>query len=214
MNQPSIKIKKEAFQLPVENIKRYLSGAVPLIITPAPPKSLHIPRKLLRITYGGSDQQFVAHCDVNKSPFSRRASDQSQRHIVFPVPDLNPYMPTSPGDTGLIFASRHEVLEDPPWSVFRRVRESPAVWEYQGEYLCTLCGKMTASEFSSQRIEVCFPCLFLSFFFLFCILPADSWVLHVGEDDLGEAYIEKLEARRICFHACPNCPTCKKSYLD
>lgn len=69
--------------------------------------------------------------------------------------DCNPFVPLNPGEPGLIFASRHEILSDPPWTVFvKRTNASPAVWSYQGEYGCTLCGTMTVEEFTSQTQKV------------------------------------------------------------
>lgn len=122
-------------------------------------------RALIRIFYGGSDRQFLAHCNVDKSPFSRRASDNNQRHLVFIAPDVNLHMPTHPGDHGLIVASRHEILDDPPWSVFRRMGDIPPLWEYLGEYRCEVAGSLSSAEFTSQRNEVrnilsCLCCAF------------------------------------------------------
>jgi hypothetical protein len=39
---------------------------------------------------------------------------------MFPTPEMNPSMPLFPGDAGLIFTSRTEILKDGPWSVFRK----------------------------------------------------------------------------------------------
>lgn len=124
-------------------------------MTPPLTTPVRVSRALIRISYGGSDCRFVSHCNLDKSPFSRRASDNNQRHLVFIAPDLNLHMPTHPGDHGLIVASRHEILDDPPWSVFRRVSDTPSLWEYLGEYRCGVVGSLPPAEFTSQRYEVC-----------------------------------------------------------
>ena len=68
---------------------------------------------------------------------------------------MNPAMPTRPGEPGLLFASRHEILYNPPWSLFCRsmVGKEPR-WRYLGEYKSVLCGKMTAEQFRAQRQAV------------------------------------------------------------
>ncbi|KAJ3510253.1 hypothetical protein NLJ89_g4787 [Agrocybe chaxingu] len=68
---------------------------------------------------------------------------------------MNPAMPTEPGTPGLVFASRHEILYDPPWTLFHKVQNTKrAVWLYQGEYESVLSGTMTAEQFRGQRSEV------------------------------------------------------------
>jgi hypothetical protein len=67
---------------------------------------------------------------------------------------MNPAMPLLPGEPGLLFASRHEVL-DGWWGVFRRhLNGKDAVWLYLGEYESTLIGKMTKEQFCAQRESV------------------------------------------------------------
>lgn len=67
---------------------------------------------------------------------------------------MNPAMPLLPGEPGLLFASRHEVL-DGWWGVFRRhLNGKDAVWLYLGEYESTLIGKMTKVQFCAQRESV------------------------------------------------------------
>jgi hypothetical protein len=69
--------------------------------------------------------------------------------------ELNPSMPAYPGGPGLIFASRHEILESLPWTLFaKRLKPKCAVWEYLGEYRNIICGKMNAGQFASQRKAV------------------------------------------------------------
>ena len=76
-------------------------------------------------------------------------------------------MPSAPGHPGLIFASRHEILENPPWTVFRKGSSGSrkAVWLYLGDYECELVGKMTGTEFSGMAMSAS-SCLYLASFFL------------------------------------------------
>ncbi|KAJ2924922.1 hypothetical protein H1R20_g12189, partial [Candolleomyces eurysporus] len=128
--RPSIKIKEEeALILPPDAVARYLQGTPNLTINPAP-SSLHVKRKLLRQEYGGSDQQFVQYIQPKRNPSNKN----KKRCLVFPMPVMNPAMPLSPGEPGLLFASRHEVL-DGQWGVFRRhLNGKDALWLYLGEY--------------------------------------------------------------------------------
>lgn len=71
--------------------------------------------------------------------------------MVYPKVELNPAMPLQPGASGLMFASRHDTLRNPPWSLFRRhLGGKEAVWLYLGEYECELVGKLTKEDFKSQ----------------------------------------------------------------
>jgi hypothetical protein len=97
--------------------------------------------------YGGSDQHFLQFILPSRNP-----SAVEKRRVVFPMFDMNPSMPSAPGEPGLVYASRHEILEDPPWTLFcKDPAAKKAVWRYLGEYECKLCGKMSAELFRSQR---------------------------------------------------------------
>ncbi|RXW13005.1 hypothetical protein EST38_g12847 [Candolleomyces aberdarensis] len=110
--RPSIKIKEEeALILPPDAVARYLQGTPHLAINPAP-GSLHVKRKFLRQEYGGSNQQFVQYIQPERNPSSKN----QKRCLVFPMPVMNPAMPLLPGEPGLLFASRHEVLHG-QWGV-------------------------------------------------------------------------------------------------
>ncbi|TFK75053.1 hypothetical protein BDN72DRAFT_607116 [Pluteus cervinus] len=150
-----LKIKKEAMLLPRSVVSNYLSGVGTFSISPDPVPT-PVSRRFLRKTYGGSDQHFISFTPKSRDPGSSSSSHPKGRPIVFPEPELNPEIPREPGAPGLIFASRHEILEHPPWSVFRKVSgsASPVVWTYLGEYKNELCGKMTAAQFQQQRPEV------------------------------------------------------------
>jgi len=87
---------------------------------------------------------------------TRNPSGPTKRRMVFPMFDMNPAMPDQPGHAGLVFASRHEILRDGPWTVFCKPPETgKALWLYLGEYTSELCGKMTREEFRIQRDAVC-----------------------------------------------------------
>ncbi|KAJ2911597.1 hypothetical protein MD484_g8818, partial [Candolleomyces efflorescens] len=147
--RPSVKVKAEAIILPPDAVAQYLHGAPHLPIDPAP-SDLHVKRKFLREEYGGSDQQFVQYIQPTRNPSSKK----KKRCLVFPMPNMNPAMPLVPGEPGLLFASRHEVL-DGLWGVFRRhLNERDTEWLYLGEYESTLVGKMTKEQFCAQRPSV------------------------------------------------------------
>ncbi|KAJ6627718.1 hypothetical protein B0H10DRAFT_358414 [Mycena sp. CBHHK59/15] len=144
-----IKIKKEAFTLACSVVAAYLDGAKPFKIYPPPKDSLYVSRAFLRVNFGGNDQHFVVHF---KSTDGRSGRG---RAVVFPKPDLNPCLPRSPGAPGLIFASRHEIISNPPWALFCRDKPSgEAVWRYMGDYENGICGQMTVEQFNAQTTEV------------------------------------------------------------
>lgn len=73
-------------------------------------------------------------------------------------------MPSQPGDPGLVFASRHEILSNPPWTLFCKRVKKKTVWWYLGEYECVRVGTMTADDFKAQPIIVCIFLLAAHFF--------------------------------------------------
>lgn len=140
--------------------------------------------------------------------FKTNPSGTRTRRVVFPRLDLNPNIPSRPGEPGLIFASRHEILENPPWTLFVKLRnETPAVWLYLGEYKCTLSGKMTAEQFAGQGptyvrwfcnfvchtsdcLSPCFFPLLFSFFFVFSLFS----FFKKGSNKLGAAAARNEES--------------------
>ncbi len=55
-----------------------------------------------------------------------------------------------------MFASRHEILHDPPWYVFsKRMVAGKARWEYCGSYETTNVGNIDAEEFKGFPRNVC-----------------------------------------------------------
>jgi hypothetical protein len=133
-------------------VKKYLPSIKAKIfpISPSPLKT-EVPRAFLRATFGGADQQFLQIFRKDKHP-----KGAIMRRVVFPQFGLNPAMPSRPGQPGLVFASRHEILENPPWSVFRkRLSDSgKAAWLYLGDYESELMGKMSRKEFSDLATSV------------------------------------------------------------
>ncbi|KAF9481102.1 hypothetical protein BDN70DRAFT_992137 [Pholiota conissans] len=136
------------FSLPQSVTDTYLQNAETFEIQP-PPLDLEVPRKFLRITYGGSDQHFLQYIQADRNP-----SGPYLRRVVYPMLDLNPSMPSLPGEPGLVFASRHELLSNPPWTLFCKRVKDKAIWSYLGEYECTLVGSMTANDFQAQSSVV------------------------------------------------------------
>ncbi|EDR00627.1 uncharacterized protein LACBIDRAFT_313095 [Laccaria bicolor S238N-H82] len=140
------KEENKVFSLPRSITDTYLKSYEPLTITP-PPTSLAVPRKLLRLAYGGSDQQFLQYIQPSTNP----SNPGTVRRMVWPQIEMNPLMPSVAGHPGIVFASRHEILENPPWTAWCRCLESPkAMWCYLGEYESELCGQMSAEQFKDQ----------------------------------------------------------------
>ncbi|KAJ7093410.1 hypothetical protein B0H15DRAFT_157850 [Mycena belliarum] len=140
--------KKEAPDVLRHVVDIYLKDTPPLKIDPAPIDTLRVPRKFLRLEYGGCDQQFLQH-------FTPPDGATRGRSLVFPQADLNPFLPAHPGAAGLIFASRREITKDPPWALFCKDHSCrTAVWQYMGDYENDVAGQLTAAQFRSQRPEV------------------------------------------------------------
>lgn len=143
-----IKIKDEAFTLPLSIISSYLKDCAPLAISS--PETSSVPRRLISLAYGGNGQQLLQYIRAPLNP-----SGPKKRRMVFPMLNMNPAMPTRPGEPGLLFASRHEILYNAPWSLFCRsmVGKEPR-WRYLGEFNSVLCGKMTTEQFRAQKQAV------------------------------------------------------------
>ncbi|KAF5311337.1 hypothetical protein D9611_012628 [Ephemerocybe angulata] len=150
--RPPHKFKEEeVFALPAADVETYLADAPPLPIDPAP-SALHVPRNFIYLAYGGSPYQFLQYIPAERNPSQ---TGSGRRRLVFPMPEMNPAMPLHPGESGLLFASRHEVLSDPPWGVFRKNLDGgEARWLYLGEYESVLVGRMTKAQFRMQRATV------------------------------------------------------------
>jgi len=142
-------------------VQQYLPGSNAKIL-PIFPRTTEVPRAFLISAYGGAVRQWLQIFRKDKNP-----KGAIERRVVFPQFGLNPAMPSAPGHPGLIFASRHEILEHPPWTVFRKGSSGSgkAVWLYLGDYECELVGKMTGAEFIGLARSAS-SCLYFTPFFL------------------------------------------------
>ncbi|KAJ7590632.1 hypothetical protein C8J56DRAFT_933452 [Mycena floridula] len=147
-----LKKKGVTVVLDADLIKKRINLYTTFQIDPPPPKELYISREFMASTYGGSMYQFVQFCDAHRNPSGRK-----KRCIVWAQNALNPCMPPAPGKPGLMFASRHDVLnrDNGPWTVFghRPTREGIR-WEYVGGYDSELCGRIGAADFKAQDPRV------------------------------------------------------------
>ncbi|KAF9461373.1 hypothetical protein BDZ94DRAFT_1299267 [Collybia nuda] len=143
------KPKTEAFIIPPFVVSEHLKTCKPFHINP-PPHEVYVPRRFIRATYGGNDRLLVQKIKSHRNP-----SGPIERRIMFPMFDMNPSMPAKPGEPGLMYASRLDLTEDSPHSLFASdIGNKRAVWRYIGEYESTVCSKMSASLFRGQRPEV------------------------------------------------------------
>ena len=76
-----------------------------------------------------------------------------KRRLVFPKLEFNPLMPSRPGEPGLLYTPRHEILSDGPWTLFGKLSSEP-FWDYLGEYNNEICGKMTGVQFTNLPKKV------------------------------------------------------------
>ncbi|KAJ7689956.1 hypothetical protein B0H17DRAFT_599853 [Mycena rosella] len=138
------KVKKEAFTVPQNFIDVHLNNTPKLEINPVSLVVLYVSRAFLREEYGGSDQQFIQR-------FRCTDDTNTGRALVFPQADLNPFLPSRPGEPGLIFTLRREIADGEPWALFCKDHPSAtAVWRYMGNYRNSPLGQSTAKQFQSQ----------------------------------------------------------------
>ena len=133
----------------------HLRGCSDLKCDPPPLPAL-ASRPFLAHQYGGSSRHFVVTFPAGKNPSSVNGIRHA-RHVLFPRRDMNPAMPQEAGAAGLLFASRHEMLSNPPWTVFIRMNPDArglVQWKYFGEYECTRSAPMTPVEFATLTNEV------------------------------------------------------------
>ncbi|KIM36909.1 hypothetical protein M413DRAFT_282123 [Hebeloma cylindrosporum] len=122
--------------LPSDEVRRRLIFPLPL--------QTEFPRIFLSTVYGGgTNPQFLQIFRKDKDP-----KGAIERRAVFLQPGSNPSVPSAAGQPGLVFAWRHKILENAPWSVFRKgLSGSGEV--YLGDYRCEMVGKMSPMEFRS-----------------------------------------------------------------
>ncbi|TFK34128.1 hypothetical protein BDQ12DRAFT_378449 [Crucibulum laeve] len=152
------KRQKRQLSIPDATIASYLGPATPLTISP-PASTLYVPRKFLRLAYGGSDQHLVQFMHSSKLPSNMSLVPAARgsgkvRRFVFPMHTLNPNMPMKPGEPGLLFALRHDTL-DGIWGLWCRHRGGKITkWCYLGEYKSELVGKLEKGVFEVQPDSV------------------------------------------------------------
>jgi len=111
---------------------------------------LPVPHRLISLAYSSNGKQLLQYIQAPLNP-----SGPKKQHMVFPMLNMNPVMLTCPGEPGLLFASRHEILYNALWSLFCQSMEGKkARWCYLGEYNSVLHGKMTAEQFRVQKQAV------------------------------------------------------------
>jgi hypothetical protein len=98
-----------------EAVSRCLKDIKPLNVKPDR-LSLLVSRQFLTDMYG-------------VSPMSLLATSKSGRRLIFPTPDVNPDMPTSPGNPGLLSSCRKGIVEF-TWSLFSRNQTSRGASEH------------------------------------------------------------------------------------
>ncbi|KDQ56256.1 hypothetical protein JAAARDRAFT_306417 [Jaapia argillacea MUCL 33604] len=81
-----------------------------------------------------------------------QATHPKQWRVLFPNDDMNPCLPSNPGEPGMVFANRFEILDGESWTVFRKVEKSkPVLWVMDGEYVFTQCeAPLSGEEFGRQ----------------------------------------------------------------
>lgn len=139
---------KDLFAQLHNSVNSYLKSARTLKIHP-PHLDARIKRVPFARSYGGNPQHFLQYIPAENNP-----SGRVKRRVIFPQPEMNPSVPSSPGEPGLIFASRHEILKNPPWTLFVKCNPRVAVWTYMGEYESVICGRLEADKFGALSDKV------------------------------------------------------------
>lgn len=121
------------------------------------PNLAEIPRKFFTDVYGAQGATFVAFIKVAAG---KNSAFKDTAKMMFPSPDLNPHTPQEPGQPGLIFSSRTDIL-GPSTALFARYPSATkVVWRYMGHYRSWVEGQITGQSFRVQAKKVCLPVLF------------------------------------------------------
>ncbi|KAJ3518284.1 hypothetical protein NMY22_g13753 [Coprinellus aureogranulatus] len=129
-------------------IRQHLASTSTLKVHPDP-LSLKLPRKMLNAVYGAGPQ-----CLLWQTPAEKRTASGKIHRFLMPTFDTNPYMPTAPGEPGLLLCGRTELL-DGTWSLFIRFHCSEGQrWNYAGEYSSELVGVLSAQDFGNLPLNV------------------------------------------------------------
>ncbi|KAF8999030.1 hypothetical protein BDZ89DRAFT_1170733 [Hymenopellis radicata] len=113
---PKSKWKAKVIDMkPYESISQeYLQAEPHFAVTPPAQTDFFFSREQVNKSFGGQMYTFISTL--------KKASSLDGRPIkcVWPENDLNPLIVSHIGAPGLMFASRHEILHDPPWYVFSK----------------------------------------------------------------------------------------------
>ncbi|TFK21945.1 hypothetical protein FA15DRAFT_672077 [Coprinopsis marcescibilis] len=135
---PPDKIEEGALNLKKETVHQYLEGVPSHVIQS--PSELCLSRHMLNKSYRCITQGLL----WEKGPHK----------FLFPTYNVNPLMPTAPGEPGLMLSARTETTRD-TWTLFiKLINHSKARWNYAGEYRGETVGALTPEEFAEQPIEV------------------------------------------------------------
>ncbi|KAG6815329.1 hypothetical protein H0H93_010117, partial [Arthromyces matolae] len=134
----SLDLKKDSEKLILgqSGPERFLQGATILTIDPKPLPTTFT-RKFLNEVHGGSIIDGITY-----------SKDESRLFFFFAA-EVNPWMPTSPGNPGLLLTFRKAMLKQPV-TLAIRVQGKPKEWMYFGEYSYTIVGQMTGQKFAQQ----------------------------------------------------------------
>ncbi|GLB33282.1 hypothetical protein LshimejAT787_0101660 [Lyophyllum shimeji] len=150
MQNPKIK-KKDGLAFSIDTVRERLR---PVGFDPYPieldmdTRHVLVSRKFLSMHYGGSMQ------DTFPKPGKKfRPVDGVNRQFLCQKPDYHSNAPEMPGSPGLYYDA---CAGGPAWpmegnyTVFTRITNNPALWQYQGEYQLTPAPSFTKQEWASE----------------------------------------------------------------
>ncbi|KAH7911302.1 hypothetical protein BJ138DRAFT_1151071 [Hygrophoropsis aurantiaca] len=138
--------KEEVIALSPSFVAPHLEALPPFPVDDS--KATHtakVSREFLTDVFGG--QRFTLFAYMSKCGYTKRP-------VVYPNWKYNPLLPGASGFPGLVFALLAEFFEQPAFSVFVPVQETPALWSYRGEYRFAISGPLPPEEFNIQTDEV------------------------------------------------------------
>ncbi|KAJ6471589.1 hypothetical protein C8R47DRAFT_1147324 [Mycena vitilis] len=138
------RVKKE--DLPPDVVAAHMADVQPFEIKP-PPSESTFPRLWLVKHFGFRlvDLMFPLR-QVPTLPVQ-----YAERDVLCGTPDINPHIPTRPGDPGLMCSVRQGMVNGKPWSVFIPITVTGKKrWQYLGQYAFELVGSMTPAQFRNQ----------------------------------------------------------------
>ncbi|KAJ7639980.1 hypothetical protein DFH06DRAFT_1216262 [Mycena polygramma] len=139
-----LRAKKE--DLPPDVVAAHMADVQPFEIKP-PPSESTFPRVWLVKHFGFRlvDLMFSLR-QVPTLPVQ-----YVERDVLCGTPDINPHIPTRPGDPGLMCSVRQGMVNGRLWSVFiPKTVAGKKRWLYLGQYAFELVGSMTPAQFSNH----------------------------------------------------------------